>query len=203
MERGEEYVASEAFSGSYHVRIDRVWGRPLGNKATLKITRHAGTAEQSSEIRTVALDKDGSVVVSLLNGRRKELAVVSAPATVRPGDEADRKEKEKSRQVMNRLRAMSNPTTAGSNMAMTGGVGVAGEKQPVSPFVDPAQLPLGGKTISQRIASETEGGMEFAADVEAIQTKDGPTMRLKISPVWKTISTDEKPAVRLVLIPGA
>src|SRR5207249_3049703 len=32
----ETYVAAKAFSGEYKIKIRRIWGRPLGGKATLK-----------------------------------------------------------------------------------------------------------------------------------------------------------------------
>ena len=41
----ETYVAPQAFSGQYRVSVERVWGKPLGGKAQLKIIRHQGTPE--------------------------------------------------------------------------------------------------------------------------------------------------------------
>ena len=56
-----------------------VWGRPLGNKATLKVTKNRGTAEESTQYLTVDLtDKGGQARVQLASGRR------TAAAAARP-----------------------------------------------------------------------------------------------------------------------
>jgi hypothetical protein len=34
--QAESYVAARAFSGVYRVTVHRIWGRPLGGKATLE-----------------------------------------------------------------------------------------------------------------------------------------------------------------------
>ena len=43
----ETYVAAEAFSGEYTINVEKVWGKPLGNKAQLKIIRHQGTQDET------------------------------------------------------------------------------------------------------------------------------------------------------------
>ena len=40
----ETYTAAEAFPGSYEIRVKKVWGQPLGDKVTVRVTRHQGTA---------------------------------------------------------------------------------------------------------------------------------------------------------------
>ena len=42
----ETYLAAEAFSGEYQVAIERVWGKPLGNRAQIKVIRHPGHRQQ-------------------------------------------------------------------------------------------------------------------------------------------------------------
>src|SRR5262249_27399050 len=66
----ETYTVAEAFSGTYLVRVNRVWGRPLNGNATLKVTRHQGTEDQVIEYHTVSVDQSAEIKVSLANGRR-------------------------------------------------------------------------------------------------------------------------------------
>ena len=78
--RSESYTVSEAFTGGYVVDIDRLYGRPTANKATLKITRHAGTPLRSTELVTIDLSKPSPVKIDLKSGRRESLASVTAPS---------------------------------------------------------------------------------------------------------------------------
>src|SRR5206468_7553210 len=55
---GETYAAAEGFSGEYKVWVERVWGRPLGNKAQIKIIRHQGTDHETEELVTVRLQSN-------------------------------------------------------------------------------------------------------------------------------------------------
>ncbi|NBO94156.1 MAG: hypothetical protein EBV06_17880, partial [Planctomycetia bacterium] len=43
----ETYAAAEAFNGEYKITVDRVWGKPLGSKAQIKIIRHQGTKDET------------------------------------------------------------------------------------------------------------------------------------------------------------
>ena len=54
----ESYAAAEGFSGEYKVWVERVWGKPLGNKAQLKIIRHQGTTQETEELVTVRLQSN-------------------------------------------------------------------------------------------------------------------------------------------------
>src|SRR5207302_1133262 len=50
---GETYVAAQAFPGEYTVTVERVWGRPLGGKAQLKIILSQGTEDEAEQLVTV------------------------------------------------------------------------------------------------------------------------------------------------------
>jgi len=166
------------------------------------VTKNAGTADQTIELHTVNVNQNETIVVTMAQGRRKELVSIPAPSLVRPGQDATRKEKERSQQTINRLRAMSSPSSSQSAVALTGGVGAQGTQQPLPSYSEPQTLPQPGLTAQKRIASETDGGLEFKADVEALLTKDGPAMRLRVAPVWSTIN-GERANVKLSIIPGA
>ena len=73
----ETYTAAEAFSGSYEVRVTKVWGQPLSDKVTIHVTRHKGTPAETQELHRLALGSDGSAYlkVRLEDGRRHEFGL--------------------------------------------------------------------------------------------------------------------------------
>ncbi len=76
--RSEVYTAAMAFSGSYTVNVSTALGRAIGNKATVKVTKFAGTDKEEVEVFTVDLAdaKRKPVTVTLDGGNRTELASV-------------------------------------------------------------------------------------------------------------------------------
>src|SRR5262249_20212564 len=78
------YVAAEAFSGDYAIQVERVWGKPLGNKCQLKIIRHQGTPEEAEQLVTVRLGSATMkpITVKLEDGRRAETAYVPPAAAL-------------------------------------------------------------------------------------------------------------------------
>src|SRR5262249_53419201 len=115
----ESYVAAEAFPGSYEIRVRTVWGKPMGGKATVRITKHQGSPNQSQELHRVEGGTDGGATrkVRLDEARRTELTAVPPPAPRRTvaasGTRPDR--------IFNLLRSMAEPTLAPSRAAMAGG----------------------------------------------------------------------------------
>ena len=71
-----QYVCAEAFNGEYTVTVERVWGRPVGAKVTLEVTRHQGTPRHRVEHHTIVVDKSNSVQLTADDGRRQALASV-------------------------------------------------------------------------------------------------------------------------------
>ena len=77
----EIYVCPRAFSGTYKVRIDKVF-QPDKNPAkvaSLEIITHEGTPEEKRETRTIDLASPETVEIKLENGRRKEVLPFLAP----------------------------------------------------------------------------------------------------------------------------
>src|SRR5262249_51531189 len=64
-DRKETYVVAQAFPGEYKVTVERVWGKPQGNKCQLRVVRHKGTADQTEDILTVDLASTEPVKVKL------------------------------------------------------------------------------------------------------------------------------------------
>lgn len=68
----EKYVCVRAVSGRYTLRVRHVWGKIVGGKAILKVTKHQGTTSESVKTFTIELSqKDQVVTILLKNGRRE------------------------------------------------------------------------------------------------------------------------------------
>jgi len=80
-DRSEIYTAAQAFSGSYRVDVKAILGKPIGNRATLKVTKFQGTDKESVEIHSIDLAANKPVMVQLLGGSRTEMASVPGEAT--------------------------------------------------------------------------------------------------------------------------
>ena len=79
-DRSEVYTAASAFPGTYGIRVRKVLGTPIDNRARIKVTKNAGTPTQSVEVFSVELTEDATVSVTLDNGSRKDLVTVLADA---------------------------------------------------------------------------------------------------------------------------
>jgi tetratricopeptide (TPR) repeat protein len=79
-DRSEVYTAALGFKGAYTVTVRQAYGQPVGQAATLKVTKYKGTPRESHDLVTVDLRSPKPVEVKLDHGSRTELAVVSADA---------------------------------------------------------------------------------------------------------------------------
>ncbi|WP_417387512.1 hypothetical protein [Gimesia sp.] len=67
----EEYLCASGFPGNYTVRVRYVSGNIVGQRAKLKITRYAGSAQPIVETRIVPLAKEDQLIrINLAKGRR-------------------------------------------------------------------------------------------------------------------------------------
>ena len=57
LEKSESYLSAQAFSGEYQIDVHRVWGKPLGDKAQLRIIQHQGTKDETERLVTVNLNE--------------------------------------------------------------------------------------------------------------------------------------------------
>ncbi len=192
----ESYVAAEAFSGEYDVTVRRIWGRPLGAKATLKIIQHQGTAQPRERIETIVFDREHKLKVVLDEGRRTSLAKVP-PASVnqKPATaSADRA------RVMNKLRAMADPDLVDSGSGMQGGLSSPGMSSSGS---SGSRLPnvtgQGSQAFQQGIFSPFTNGMDLTA--QAVVSDDRRYVTLSMAPVFQTATKVQSTPV-LSFIPG-
>ena len=77
-DRSEIYSAAEAFSGTYKVSVKTSFGRAVGNKALVKVTKFPGTQKEAVEVFTVDMSDPKPVEFKLEGGTRKDLATVPA-----------------------------------------------------------------------------------------------------------------------------
>ena len=122
----ERYVAAEAFSGSYEIRVRTAWGVPAGGKAQVRVIRFQGTDREVQEVFQVDVASGKPVRLNLADGRRSEMALVVPP---RPREDVvaggDRRE-----DVFHSLRRMTEPYIPGSTSGIRGGAGNASQIMP-------------------------------------------------------------------------
>ena len=131
----ETYLAAEAFPGEYEITVERVWGRPLGNKAQLRVIRHQGTEDETEQLVTLSLlsNRSEPVRVKLEDGRRTEAAAVPPPEALEPPDTAPEALPGPD-QVLNRLRALADPEVTGFEQGgLRGGTGSGARSSGVLP----------------------------------------------------------------------
>lgn len=183
----EVYSAAQAFPGKYTVAVDRVAGRPQGDKAQVKVTTHKGTPAERVDYYTVDLAAGGKVEFTLSGGRRTDVAVLPSPV-----DQAKYKaQAARPGQVMNKLNAL---VSAGTSMS--GGVG-----SPTKPVLTEAATGgnsrLGEVSWSTRLGAERSVGLDIRS--ETIIRPDGK-VEVKAAPVFDALPKDMQ--VNLDVIPG-
>jgi tetratricopeptide (TPR) repeat protein len=72
-DRSEVYTAAEAFSGGYEVRVKPAFGRAVGGRAQVRVTRFKGTDREAVEQHSIDLANPQPVRFTLDGGSRTEL----------------------------------------------------------------------------------------------------------------------------------
>ncbi|HEV3204200.1 MAG TPA: hypothetical protein VGY77_07450, partial [Gemmataceae bacterium] len=196
----ETYTAAKAFAGDYEIIVRRIWGQPLGSKATLKITLHQGTPKETVRQETFVFDRTHSTKVVLSDGRRTSVAHVSPQGTQRPKTQTVKTQT--SGDIYNKLRAIADPEITPVNTGMRGGMASSGI--PVEPRMPTWEIPKGMPreqiTLETRAASNPNN-MDLATQAVVLPDKQG--IGLKVTPIFQTASrTQSSPYVNLPLIPG-
>lgn len=184
--RSEVYTAAMAFNGTYTVNVNSSLGRAIGNKATVKVTKFAGTDKEEVEVFTVDLadGKRKPVTITLDGGNRTELA------SVLPDD-------------MSTVRQIS---TGGSQTgAATGMTSGSGSADPATLYAanNPASAksvaPLVGRQQEVRLPGVTPNtGMRLVGRVQA----GSDTAQYFAQPVFTGKAVDI-PMPKVPLLPGA
>jgi len=184
---GETYVAAQGFSGDYKVTVDRIWGKPLGNKAQLKIIRHQGTDDETEELVTVAINSNLSkpVTVKLEAGRRTEAAYVAPPEALQQQEDISTSRGLDA--VMTKLRILSDPEITGFAAGGIRGGDLSGGT-PRSVRVTDSNS--NDKTLYRtKVRSFITNSVDLTA--QAVISADRRSVRLSVAPVFNT-ATDFK-----------
>jgi len=200
----EQYAAAEGFPGEYRIVVHRVWGKPLGGKAQLRIIRQQGTPEQTEELQTVTIDSNISqpIVVKLETGRRTTAAYVPPPEALTPPEDVGTVTAN-SDSVLHKLRALSDPEVTGVQQ------GIRGETS--SPLSRPAPVRVRdrGPSVNDRTVYQTKVSsfIRNSLDVtaQAVLSADRRSVRLSVKPVFPTAAGMRAGPVQVAspVFPGA
>ncbi len=197
----EVYTAAQAFSGDYQVTIRRIWGRPLGSKANVKIIEHQGTPQERVRQETIVFDRTHTMRLGLDGGRRLSVAHVS-PAVANSRPRTELVKEPSGGDIRNKLRALADPEYATVNTGMVGGMaslGVPVEPRPSDRL--PSRMPTEAVAY-QTMSAALPNSLDLAA--QATVSADRKYVRLTLSPVFQTSArNDSGPLVTNPLIPGA
>jgi hypothetical protein len=199
----ETYVAAQGFSGEYRVRVERVWGRPLGDKAQLKIIRHPGTPQESEQLVTVSVKSNLTqpITVKLEGGRRTELAYVPPPSALEPPD-ARAPAGETPGQVLNKLRAAADPEVTGYEAGSLRGGAYAPNARPAARPSGPLpKASPGDRSLYQtRVAPFVNNTAGVTA--QAVISADRRYVRLSLNVGFSGVMGVRPPVVVNPTIPG-
>jgi tetratricopeptide (TPR) repeat protein len=196
----ETYVAAQAFSGEYEIKVDRIWGRPLSGKAQLTLISHQGTPEEHRQLTTLDLSKSDTLRFHLESGSRTELAQVPPPET--PRQKLNEKTKEEhTAQVLTKLRDMSEPEWVRNAEGMRG-FGSPFASTDNKPFVPPSERsPAERVAYENRLPAFVKNSVDMAA--QAAISPDRRYVRLSLSPNFSNVSkTAVTPVIVNPLLPG-
>lgn len=198
----ETYVAAKAFPGAYQITVRRIWGRPLGGKATVEIIRNEGTPRESRERQTILFDRSHSLTCSLADGRRTTAEAVPPPAP--PAASTAVADANSTNRVLTKLRSLADPELADAESRMSGGASSLGLPSSLSRLErERARDPraVGPVTFQTKMTSPLGGTPDLTA--RAVLEENGRAVRVSVSPLFQTAGAAQMPVVTNPLIPGS
>jgi hypothetical protein len=186
--RSETYSAAQAFPGEFNLTVRRVWGRPVGSKATLEIIRHQGTPQEQVQRETLTLDREQTFTVKLDSGRRTTMEEVPALDIVRQALQTTPTEAQAS--VEEQLRGLAAPITVGVDSGrMRGGIATNALRPSNNGSGDRPvleRLGQGGEEIHQQgVGAILNTGVTFTAT--AVVSPDRRYVNLQLNPVLSQV----------------
>jgi tetratricopeptide (TPR) repeat protein len=202
----ETYTAATAFSGEYTVKVVRFRGRPLGDRAQLRIIQHQGTPDQTEKLVSVDLLSPSPIKVQLANGRRSEAAYVPPPVAQRPLEPADARKK--GPDVLTQMRIATDLDTTPAERGMSGGVDSPGATRlPSRMTADrrteraPEPSPNDRAFFQTKVDSLVKNSLDVTA--QASVTSDRRFVRLSISALSTPGAAEARPvSLSDPVIPG-
>jgi hypothetical protein len=199
----ETYTAGQAFSGEYAISVERFRGRPLGDRAQLRVIQHQGTAEETEQLLSVDLQSAAPIKVRLASGRRTEAAYVPPPSAVRP-PEAVVASRTGGTDVLAELRNAADPEITGVQKGFR-----AQASSPTATRVsiatvadrDPDPSPNDRAFYQTKIDSFVKNSLDVTA--QAVLSADRRHVRVSLAPVAAAAAALDRPvSVSDPLIPG-
>lgn len=185
----ERYVASEAFSGTYEIRVRPIWGQPTAGLATVDIVQNKGTAEETRERRTWKLrEANEPIKVELARGRRTEATAIGADERLfvaQPGPAKGSPRGQLHRMIQSgRIDADPNPPAVGF-----GGPGAFAGGRSV-PFVVGGIGAVGGGAVAfDPVIEVLQDGISLQA--QAVVSADRRYVRMTLVPLIQNIQAIE------------
>jgi len=178
--------------------VRKIWGRPLGGKATLEIIRHQGTPKETRERQTLVIDRTHLLTVALDNGRRTTADYVPPPGSQpRPARPAVAGVQE----TLTRLRNLAMPDHSGVEVGTRSGLAGVGVSVPSRDAARPTgRAAADGAAYQTRVTPYLPGGTDFT--VEAGLSTEHGQLRLRLNPVFQSVRPTGVPAFSSPLIPG-
>ncbi len=180
-DRSEVYTAAQAFPGTYTLVVKHVLGDVIGNRATLKVTRHQGTDKEAVEIFAVNLADPKPVLVKLESGTRAELATVPPEESVA------------------RLETTQAPASPFGPSGIAAGAGTASAGSVLNQVPGQAALPVVSPAVETRVPGIASGlpGLR----IEAQLTPDRKNVVMAANPVF-TGPAKDLPLPKVNILPG-
>jgi hypothetical protein len=197
----ETYTAGQAFAGEYVITVERFRGRPLADRAQLRIVQHEGTPEETEQLISVDLREGAPVKVRLDKGRRTEAAYVPPPTSRQSPLPASGQNSR--RDIQAELRAAADPEVTGfergfragttSPTAMTDVVARASK--------DPEPSPGDTAYYQTKVSSFVKNSLDVTA--QAVLSADRRHVRVSMTPLTAPGAVADKPvSVSDPVIPG-
>jgi tetratricopeptide (TPR) repeat protein len=196
----ETYIAAEAFSGEYRISVDRIWGRPLGEKAQVEIIRHQGTARERSRVETIDLRLGAPLVFKFDEGRRTSAAYVAPPEAARR-PETQSAPVNTTLDLMRQLRQLADPIVTGAETKVRGGAGSFGSSVSRRSSRDPERSGADRLAYQTRVDPFVDNSSDLTA--QAVISADRTSVRLSLNASFTMVgNTALRPVVVNPLVPG-
>jgi hypothetical protein len=196
----ESYIAAQGFKGEYEIKVNRVWGRPLGSRARVEIILYQGTPQEDRRVEVVDVGAPVTLKVDLTDGRRTEGVAVPPMTYTRP---VPREDPVPGSHVLERLRDLASGEFTGFGNSMRGAAGSA-TGAGVDRTRPSHRYKTGGK---EETAFQTEVSPFFNnsanVNVQAIVSADRRYVRLNVNASFRMISrVNAVPVIFNTGIPG-
>lgn len=182
--RSETYTAAQALSGTYTITAKTALGKAIGDRATIKVTKFAGTDREEFEIHSINLKNQEQVVIHLDGGTRNELATLPTQET--------------------QTWQSSEPKVASTQRAPRGFSAGTGTATGILTSSADSQMQNHLPAVIQPLETKIPGIARNSAQMRAVAnvSPDRKHVTIQANPVFPSIAADV-PMPKVSLLPGA